>query len=423
VTLLNITKALKPAVPKWLNRHCACLAFTCVSACLLTATAQAGSREQALQIHNRVAGVPPSETVLLQMAAFLDAGQKAQAVQLAMDNEAFYSVVLKNMATPWTNREQTVFAPLNDYTATVIGLVRDNADFRTLLFDDVTYIANPNLGLPAYSNSNNNHYQAIEDQGIELKDPTQFIAVKQSSLNGLPADATSGVITSRAAAKAFFVLGTNRAMFRFTLINHLCRDLEQVHDTTRVPDLIRQDVSRSPGGDSRVFLNNCIGCHNGMDPLTKAYAYYDFEFDSAADPDAINGAIHYNASGVNDATTGTRVEKKYVQNSSTFPYGYVTTNDDWQNYWREGINSNLGWRSTPLGNGSGSGAKSMGMELAYSQAFASCQVEKVFKHVCLRKPADKDDRSKVDAITANFASSGYQLKQVFIDTADYCKGE
>jgi hypothetical protein len=65
----------------------------------------------------------------------------------------------------------------------------------------------------------------------------------------------------------------------------------------------------------------------------------------------------------------------------------------------------------------------MGMELAYSQAFASCQVEKVFKQVCLRKPADKDDRSKVDAITANFASSGYQLKQVFIDTADYCKGE
>jgi hypothetical protein len=340
-----------------------------------------------------------------------------------MNNEAFYSVVLKNMATPWTNREQTVFAPLNDYTATVIGLVRDNADFRKLLYDDITYIASPNLGVPAYSNSNNNHYQAIEDQGVELKDPTKFIAVKQSTLNGLPAEATSGVITSRAAAKAFFIAGTNRAMFRFTLINHLCRDLEQVHDITRVPDFIRQDVSRSPGGDSRVFLNGCIGCHNGMDPLSKAYAYYDYEFDSTSDPDALNGAIHYNAEGVNDATTGSRVEKKYLQNSSTFPYGYVTANDDWQNYWREGINSNLGWRSTPLGNGNGSGAKSMGMELAYSQAFASCQVEKVFKHVCLRKPADAADRSKVDAITANFATSGYQLKQVFIDTADYCKGE
>ena len=432
---LIITKAVMSAIPSWLHRQrsfldvtpilkiAAILKVAAISAGLCVAQAEAGSREQALQIHKRIAGVPPSETVLLQMASHLDAGQKAQAVQLAMDNEAFYSVVLKNMATPWTNREQTVFAPLNDYSATVIGLVRDNADFRTLLFDDVTYIANPNLGLPAYSNSNNNHYQAIEDQGIAFKDPTKFIAAKQSTLNGLPSEATSGVITSRAAAKAFFVAGTNRAMFRFTLINHLCRDLEQVHDITRVPDFIRQDVSRSPGGDSRVFLNGCIGCHNGMDPLAKAYAYYDYEYDSASDPDGLNGAIHYNATGGIDAATGSRVEKKYLQNSTTFLYGHVTANDDWQNYWRKGINSNLGWNSTPLGNGKGSGAKSMGMELAYSKAFASCQVEKVFKHVCLRRPADKADHSKIDAITANFAASGYQLKQVFIDTADYCKGE
>jgi len=421
VTLFIITKALTATTPVWLQLQRRYLQIALVSVGLIAGYAQAGSREQALQIHNRVAGVPPSETVLLQMAAFLDAGQKDKAVQLAMDNEAFYSVALKNMATPWTNREQTVFAPLNDYTATVIGLVRDNADFRKVLFDDVVYVANPNLGLPAYSTSNNNLYQAIEDQHIDLKDPAKFMAVPQSSVNGLPPDATSGVITSRAAAKAFFIAGTNRAMFRFTLINHLCRDLEQVHDTTRVPDFIRQDVSRSPGGDSRVFLNGCIGCHSGMDPMAKAYAYYDFEFDSVADPDAVNGSIHYNAAGTTDPTTGSRVEKKYLQNSTTFPYGYVTTNDDWQNYWREGMNSNLGWSSALPGKGTG--AKEMDKELAYSKAFASCQVEKVFRQVCLRKPANAADRSKMDAITANFATSGYQLKQVFIDTADYCKGE
>ena len=66
-------------------------------------------------------------------------------------------------------------------------------------------------------------------------------------------------------------------MFRFTLLNHLCMDLEQVHDTSITPDHIRQDVSRSPGGDSRVFLNNCIGCHAGMDPLAQAYAYYNYD--------------------------------------------------------------------------------------------------------------------------------------------------
>src|SRR5690606_5960616 len=158
--------------------------------------------------------------------------------------------------------------------------------------------------------------------------------------------------------------GTNRAMFRFTLMNHLCRDLEQVHDTSRVPDRIRQDVSRSPGGDSRVFLNSCIGCHNGMDPMAQAYAYYDYEFDVAADPEGLGGRIHYNTEATIDPDTESRVEKKYRINSSTFRYGFVTPDDQWQNYWRAGQNAALGWSSSLPG--AGSGAKSMGMELAYS---------------------------------------------------------
>ena len=37
------------------------------------------------------------------------------------------------MVIPWTNRNQTVFAPLNDYAATVIGMVRDNVPFNQVL--------------------------------------------------------------------------------------------------------------------------------------------------------------------------------------------------------------------------------------------------------------------------------------------------
>lgn len=385
---------------------------------LIAGDSYAGAREQALQIHNRIAGVPPSASVLAQMTTEVEAGRVADAVRIAMNNEAFYSVTLKNLATPWTNRDRTVFAPLNDYTATVIGLVRDDADFRTLLYGNQLYVSNA-AGLPGYSINSNAHYEAIEAQGVSLKDT--LVARDQTSLNGIPADATSGVITSRAAAKAFFIAGTNRAMFRFTLLNHLCRDLEQVHDTGLTPDFVRQDVSRSPGGDSRVYLNNCVGCHNGMDPMAKAYAYYDYEFDVDTDPDGLVGAIHYNTEGTIDPDTNSRVEKKYRINANTFKYGYVTTNDDWQNYWRQGMNKHLGWdQALP---GKGTGAKTMNMELAHSRAFAACQVEKVFQNVCLRKPANTADHAQVDQITANFASSGYQLKQVFIDTADYCKGE
>ena len=41
-----------------------------------------------------------------------------------------------------TNRAQSVFVPLNDYTATVIGMVRDNVPFNTVLSADLLYIGN-----------------------------------------------------------------------------------------------------------------------------------------------------------------------------------------------------------------------------------------------------------------------------------------
>jgi hypothetical protein len=385
----------------------------------LPAMVEAGPREQAKRIHDRIAGVPADSATLAAMEANIVNGNAAAAAQLALDNPAFYNVTLKNFVTPWTNEAQTVFAPLNDYTATVIGVVRDNLDFRRILHDDILYVGKGALGLPAYSNSNNAHYEALESRGIDLK--SGLIRTTQSSVTGLPAAATSGVITSRAAAKAFFIDGTNRAMFRFTFMNHLCNDLEQIKDVTRAPDRVRQDVSRSPGGDSRIYLNSCVGCHAGMDPMTQAYAYYDYQYDHDADPDAVSGRLSYNGVGAIDPATATRVKEKYLINASNFKYGYATVDDHWDNYWRHGPNALLGWDdSLP---GAGSGAKSLGVELANSEAFARCQVKKVFKAVCFREPGDGADRNKVAAITASFKGSNYNLKQVFADTALYCMGQ
>lgn len=384
----------------------------------------AGPTEQAKRIHERLTGVIPSTSVLSDMVAEINGtdvlidgitGGEGAAL-IAMENEAFYSATVKNWVTPWTNRDQDVFAPLNDYTATVMGLILDEADFRTVLYDNVLYVSNA-AGLPAYSTGDNNHYEAIESQGVSLKD-----TLTRTTQVGLPSDATAGVMTTRAAAEAFFIDGTNRAMFRYTLLNHMCRDLEQVQDDSRTPDRIRQDVSRSPGGDSRVFLNNCITCHGGMDPLAQAFAYYDFdndETDEDGNARTPSNSIVYNDVGQLDAVTGTRVDKKYHINSATFPYGYATPDDRWDNYWRTGPNSLLGW--DPVLSGSGNGAKSMGMELAHTQAFAQCQVEKVFKNVCLRDPINAADIAEVGAQTTAFQSNNYNLKHVFAATADYCK--
>lgn len=371
---------------------------------LLAGLASAGplERSQAQRMHERLAGVPPSPAVLDQMEALISGGNADGAAEVAMEHSDFYTVTLKNFVAPWTNRDQDVFVPLNDYIATVIGMVRDDVAFNTVLSADILYVGDASLGLPAYSMTDNNHYEEMETRGLDLK--AALVPTTQSAQTDLPANAIAGVVTTRAAAEAFFILGTNRAMFRFTLMNHMCNDLEQVADTTRPPDRIRQDVTRSPGGDSRVFLNNCIGCHSGMDPMAQAYAYYNFNADT--------GRIEYTAG---------QVQPKYHINENNFIFGFVTPDDRWDNYWRQGRNALLGW--DPTLPGGGNGAKSLGVELASSDAFAQCQVKKVFRNVCFRDPVDATDRAQVDQMVNAFRADNYRLKTVFADAAVYCMGD
>ena len=214
----------------------------------------ADNRTKAKRIHDRIAGVAPSATVLNKMEDLIDgttavadsdypnavdnaaigitAGEIA-AAYVAMENKHFFNATLVNLITPWTNEARAAFPEdmddegiLNDYTATVIGVIRDDYDFRRILFDDILYVG---AGVsPSYSYSSNAHYKVLEETGDNLGDDAVLVestlSANTSSSNSnssLSFSDTAGVITSRAAAKAFFVDGTNRAMFRFTVLNHL----------------------------------------------------------------------------------------------------------------------------------------------------------------------------------------------------------
>src|SRR5579863_4331292 len=337
----------------------------------LAATAHAGPNEQAKRIYERIVGEEPAAATLAQMAGLISAacggaacpaGNQAlvNAAAIATQQPDFYNVTVKNMVTPWSNRDQTVFAPLNDYTATVIGMVRDDVAFNTALSADILYTVN-SPGLPAPSNSSNAHYATAESNGVDLSSALK--QTTQSGTYGTPTAATAGLITTYGAEAAFFINGTNRAMFRFTMINHLCNDMQTLQDTTRPTDRIRQDVARSPGGDSRVFLNTCVGCHSGMDPMAQAFAYYNFNGTS-------NQLVY----------TAGQTQAKYHINTTNFPQGFVTPDDSWANRWRNGPNAVFGWNSGLPG--SGNGAKSWGTEIAGSQQFAACKVQQAFQTVC-----------------------------------------
>jgi hypothetical protein len=400
----------------------------------------ADSRDQAKRIHDRLTGVPPSDAMLDAMSNAIAGGNDGpvQAALYAMDGApgvvatgAFYTVTLKNWSTPWTNEARDGFAPLNDYSATVVGMVRDDLDFREILSGDIIYTGRL-AGIPPYSPSDNRHYEFLETAGANLGDDSILVAMSQSSVTGFSAEAVAGVMTTRAAARAFFVDGTNRAMFRFTLLNHLCMDLEQLKDTSGPTDRIRQDVSRSPGGDSNLFLNQCVGCHSGMDAMAQAFAYYDFPY--PGEDDNPNLALDERKDLGRMVYTPGEVQGKYLINSATFAPGYVTPNDHWTNNWRLGENSGrIGWRN-PAENSSsidlavnpayseGDGAASLGWELANSEAFSWCQVKKVFRNVCLREPRPSAAESAAVTGFVNRFNNTHSIKQVFAEVAGYCSG-
>jgi hypothetical protein len=141
-----------------------------------------------------------------------------------------------------------------------------------------------------------------------------------------------------------------------------------------------------------------------MDALAGAFAYYNF--------DTTANQLVY---------TPGQVQAKYGINSANFPYGHVTVDDSWINYWRQGPNALLGWSGSQPG--AGNGAKSFGQEIESSGQFAACQVQKVFQAMCLRLPSNASDRAQVAQITADFVASNYNMKTVFGESAVYCMGQ
>ena len=149
--------------------NCNSNVISCLTLLLLSTSAQAASLEQAKQLHDRLAGVPASQTTLTTMAGLIDDGKSLEAAYVAMESPAFYSTTLKLFATPWTNTDQDIFEPLNDYSATVIGAIRDDVDFRQILQSDMLYVGKQSLNLPAYNRNDNAHYQALEAGFVDLR--------------------------------------------------------------------------------------------------------------------------------------------------------------------------------------------------------------------------------------------------------------
>jgi hypothetical protein len=333
----------------------------------------------------------------MDMEADIAAGRPEDAARTALANPNFINIVMKNWVKTWSNREQTNRVDFNDHTATLIGIIRDNIGFDQALYGDVYYtVVGSNQ---AYAPNSNSHYQSAENQRLDFSDPNVLVRDSQTARLGLPAAAVSGVITTRKSGESFFQAGTNRRVNRFTFMNLLCNDYEALHDVTVPQPWIGRDVDRAPGGDSRTFLNKCVGCHAGQDSMRGAYAYYDYT----------NNMLRY--------TPGQVVSK--INKNVLYSAGHMTTDDSWNNMWALPGSQN----QTKLvfkGQTSGNGAKALNQMLARSEGFANCMAKKVFQLVCMKEPINTDDKVFVQSQARAFEASGYKMKDLIVKTSVGC---
>ncbi|MEZ4742070.1 MAG: hypothetical protein R3B45_06445 [Bdellovibrionota bacterium] len=377
---------------------------------LLVQYAYAGPKEQAYTIFNRLNGVPPDSETLHQLEQMISQGDLKGAALAAINdkNGQFYELVHQNVTT-WTNEDQQVRYPLTDYSATVLGMIRDELPFNEVLTGDIVYIGispDPNNPLPPYTigrinNSSDDHYEEIQRRAYPLH--KVLVRKKQSELTYLPTDATAGILTTRGFARAYYVAGTNRAATRFTFMTFLCRDMEELSDNSRPDYRVRRDVSRAPAGDPKTYKSKCAGCHSGMDGHTGAFAYMDYTEE--------DGLI-YNP---------TAPRAKFNQNADEFPKGYVTTDDNWINLWAEdGPNKSLGWN----GARSGKGVKSWGKMLTQTDAFSQCMAQRALVMVCDVNPEEDEVKGAINQLAAGFrANNNYNMKALFAKSALYCRGK
>lgn len=361
-------------------------------------TGASKSRIIASKIFNRLAGIPPAKAVLDELEKKISAGAIKEVAMLSMDEPTFYNITLKNWVKPWTNTDRTNRTVLNDYVATVLGIVRDNIPFDQALYGDHLYVAAPSTPgtIPAYNKKNNDHYSKLETTSANLKD--YLIRVSQSATTGIKD--TAGVLTTRAAGNAFYSAGTNRRATRYTFMNFMCRDFEALHDINISDYHVRRDVDRKPGLDSRTYKNKCVGCHAGQDALGGAFAYFDF----------VNGEMIYKEGVVADK----------INKNVSYAEGWYTKDDSWINTWAEGQNSNLGWPSKIEGHG----VRELGVMISRSRAFAECMSTKVYELVCLRSPVDDADKTAVKTLADKFQeNSNFNMKNLMAETAAICIGE
>lgn len=398
--------------------------------------AQSANATEAKWLLERLTGVkwPADSAVLSQMESRIASGDKRGAAEIATAQPQFLSVLVKEMAAKMSTRDETVREPLNDFTATFIGVTRDGIDARQLLFGNFLYKGDQTkltgLNIPDDILQNNNHYTQLERANVNLGDVLIKVdgqRVATSATASVPSPDPAGVLTSRAFLGAHAIAGTNRRLVEYTFRQFMCVEIGQWADTASFDNRVGRDIDRAPGGDAQRYLTTCKGCHTVMDGFRGAFAKWDFRTVGN------NSAAMHTASG--STTNGYRstgdangiVPKMNRADFIQYPGGYVTVDDSFVNNANRGVNAVLfGWRGmAPDPDGTlasrTTGVHAFGRLVAGSRRFSSCMAKRVWDSVCKHDLSESEMDALFVSFGMEFESGAYNLRKLFEIVATHPK--
>lgn len=381
------------------------------------------AEERAKKIYEQLTGtkVAADSPALAQMISAIKAGNARGAAEIATANPSFLNITVRQMATKISTRELSITSDFNDFTATIMGVVRDESDARELLYGDFQYRADASkVTVPSNITTDilnsNNHYVALDNKQTDIA--ASLIRVNGQQLSRPGANNTftavanpdpAGILTSRAFLGAHADMGTNRRLVEYTMKAFMCLSMPEWADSNGSDARIGRDIDRFPGGSHTQFLNTCKACHTGMDGFRGAFANWDF-----ANGRAQNGTI--TPFQCSNAQSAVACKMNNVGNIA-YPQGFVTTDNSWVNHTLREDGKNLkllGFRA-PAGINiqSGRGVQSFGRMIAESERFGQCMSLKVFEAVCRQKVDWTLNMPMLSEFGKQFENSKYNMKELF----------
>ncbi len=433
-------------------------------------------RAKIIRLYLRLTGTLPSAQVTDSYLTTLRNQGLGKVGELIIQNQSeFLDVTVKDFVTPFTNQNADHTNALNDMSATMIGMIRDDIPFNQIFYRDILYlfkgtmIASFNrdellqaldngrqpLNLLNYLESSNagSHLnwntQATLDPEPRLDRLLNTFSLNDSILIKDPRFPNLRFVIHRfysdrnnhyLHAEALSLSFANPAFSRVSQGDYLHGDERAIAGVMSTRGFGHAYLNAGTNRAAVAYMMEHFMCKTMFQmkdgtisdefitrdiprvPGGKESTYKNdcMTCHTGLDPQTNAFAYHdYDGQRLIYNFNQPAAKLNNVISNDDVTVGHKVESDYWVNFWRTGLNSYMNWGPAA----SGSGIKSLGEMYAATAEFPKCMSKRVLEKVCFNrtKTAGGGEASLINHLSQSFVSNNYNMKKLFIETAVKCQ--